>query len=846
METKTPIQQDSTYIFGLIIFVLSFASFLFTMNEFQNTDFLEGVFFLNYFIFFIYFIRVGTANWSNYGKFWRFRNMRHNIVLLLLANISAYALNRSITVFQMSSEWVSAFLVILNVAMIIFSFREKRTGDVLNYILTAILAAGLLFNIYQSIYVLPLYLVTGMTFWFFGISLHTFVPICFVILLFKMLKKYTNVSPDYWRSIFAGIAIPMGFLFFTVSKWNGINHTINEVYHASQAAYANDDLPNWVQVSQQLKQNWFTERALKSNIVYSTFDEGSVNNLFWPRNFGFNEKAKHDPFIMVTTFLVGQIDLSYSEKIKILKAIHNQRHQTERRLWSGDNLSTDDIVTNVQLFPAYRLAYTEKTFSIKNDGKRNGWRWNNTQEALYSFNLPEASVVTSASLWVDGVERKSFLTTKTKADSAYTTIVGRERRDPLLLHWQEGNRITVRVFPCTPQANRKFKIGVTTPLKFENGQLTYENIDFVGPDWKAANESINIVNEGVIGELNSNLSLHSKGTAWNYMGQYKSDWTLQFDAVPLAQDAFSFNGKSYQLKEVNNSTITFDAKDVYLDINAAWSKSEFKKIWKAIKDKKVWVYTNRLERMDDKNKGRLFSYLQNQNYSLFPFHKIIQPAQALVITKANRLTPTLADLKDSKFSKQLNDYMQANTIVPMVYRIGEGTSPYLKMLKELRLYQEENGSVEQLLDFVSNNKFPKNLEDEKTISLDDANMLLQRSNNTINTKSHAPDHLMRLFAYNDLMKKMGRDYFQKDQLADQLVGAAEEAYVVTPISSLIVLETQKDYDRFDIKQSKNSLKNASIKSSGAVPEPHEWLLIILAACFAFYLHAKFAKGAKFI
>jgi len=51
--------------------------------------------------------------------------------------------------------------------------------------------------------------------------------------------------------------------------------------------------------------------------------------------------------------------------------------------------------------------------------------------------------------------------------------------------------------------------------------------------------------------------------------------------------------------------------------------------------------------------------------------------------------------------------------------------------------------------------------------------------------------------------------------------------VVTPISSLIVLETQKDYDRFDIKKSKNSLDNASIGNSGSIPEPHEWLLIVL-------------------
>jgi hypothetical protein len=51
---------------------------------------------------------------------------------------------------------------------------------------------------------------------------------------------------------------------------------------------------------------------------------------------------------------------------------------------------------------------------------------------------------------------------------------------------------------------------------------------------------------------------------------------------------------------------------------------------------------------------------------------------------------------------------------------------------------------------------------------------------------------------------------------------------VSPVSSLVVLETREDYKRFDIKDTDNSLKNASLNGKGAVPEPHEWALIIIA------------------
>jgi len=82
------------------------------------------------------------------------------------------------------------------------------------------------------------------------------------------------------------------------------------------------------------------------------------------------------------------------------------------------------------------------------------------------------------------------------------------------------------------------------------------------------------------------------------------------------------------------------------------------------------------------------------------------------------------------------------------------------------------------------------------------------------------------------MRQVGPHYFTDDYAEATLVDEASTAYVVSPVSSLIVLESQHDYDRFDISDKENSLRNASRQSSGAVPEPHEWLLIILFLLFA--------------
>ena len=88
--------------------------------------------------------------------------------------------------------------------------------------------------------------------------------------------------------------------------------------------------------------------------------------------------------------------------------------------------------------------------------------------------------------------------------------------------------------------------------------------------------------------------------------------------------------------------------------------------------------------------------------------------------------------------------------------------------------------------------------------------------------------MLRLFAYNHLLQQIGPRYFCKDFLEEELIAEASEANIVSPVSSLIVLERQSDYERFDIQKSKDSLGNASMNGSGSVPEPEEWALIILA------------------
>ena len=229
----------------------------------------------------------------------------------------------------------------------------------------------------------------------------------------------------YRNSLLAGGTLTLALVVGFFVQWNLINQQIKLNYYSAEK---DKELPTWVALSSVIEDNWVTHKILKSRLVYSVANTSSFG--FTPRRSrSFDEPKKHDPLVVVASLFSEPLDLSRTEQVKLLNAVFDQRHQTERKLWSGRDLSTTSVETSIQFFPEYRLSYTEKVIKIKNSHK---WK-RNQQEALYSFYLPEGSVVTSASLWVAGEERPSFLTTRNKADSVYTTIVGRERRDPLVL-----------------------------------------------------------------------------------------------------------------------------------------------------------------------------------------------------------------------------------------------------------------------------------------------------------------------------------------------------------------------------------------------------------------------------
>ncbi|HMG91275.1 MAG TPA: XrtN system VIT domain-containing protein [Chryseolinea sp.] len=830
---KSILDQNMILGYGLLLVSIG----LFWTGEF-SIESGEGktftLFVAHYVLAIVYAIYLLSVGMYGIRKSWKKENISVTVILLNLFLVSAFALNREMTVFEKSVEWLCVYITVASVTLLSFHYY-KFIPVWINKFQHFFLGSGIVLFIYQALFVAKMYGVGTVGIIFFGIGAHAFVPITLIVASLSIIKYYNGRLQYRW--LVAGLAITVLFASAFVKEWS---KRASEIERLSNQSVLKPDsqLPAWIRVGQWIPVDWITHKLLRSDLVYTTSKPDGGSWFEMPRRSSWAEARKHDPLVFISSHF-SKSNLPEEDRIKIIQAISGSRHDAQERLWEGDNLLTSYIVSDIELFPDLRIAYTEKYLNVSNANYRR-W-WGNSQEAIYTFQLPEGSVVTSLSLWIDGKEEKGILTSKQKAQQAYETIVGREARDPSMIHWQEGNTVSVRVFPCTPDEERKFKIGITSPLVEEDGKILYKNITFQGPNATNAHETIRLSLAGSSNgvEMPSGFSRDETGD-FIHEGTYNEEMRFEVESTPLKSDnRFVFLGSQYTLTEYEPTYVPFVATDIYLDLNNSWLHREIE-FFRSVKNQRnVFISTdNGFVRLTDEN-WDLIDNIKNNNFSVFPFHQINDTANALVVTKGKRLSPYLQDIKESSFGTALRDFFSSANKVH-VYNLGNDVPMYIRSLREFRAFEFGSGTLEGIASLLTSNKFPQVAEDDNTVVLHDSQMKISRSNAVVE-QSNAPDHLARLFAYNNIMRKVGSTYFTKDYINDELVTEASMAYVVSPVSSLVVLESAEDYERFDIKDNNLSLHNAARRHSGAVPEPHEWALIGLFGLFVVFVIVRKAK-----
>ncbi len=834
--------NDNVYQSGLVF--LSISLIVFLMPDFlpDLIPIEEGFvwFCINHTITVFYFCVLLFSGRLRKGR----EGLHPFFLFLLMFLVSAYSLNRYFTIFEVSTTWFAITIVLCAVNYAAFAFLRVMPVPV-RVAMFCLLGLSFCCFLYMTIYV-GTYMIFGIiASFFFGISLHAFVPLLFSLYTIRLFLRSYAKKRAYKLAFLSGIGTTLLIVMVYSVVWRVKVVEMDRICQKSvtRGTY----LPGWLNVAQHISPDFITERILKADMVYTTPNTwGGSDSFFGVGPSRWNEGKTHDPLVMIAAALGGNSAMYEEERIKVLKSTYDSRYQAEERLWSGDDLQTTHVQTAARIWPRLRMAYTEKTVSVRNMRNASRGRWRNSEEAIYIFHLPEGAVVSSLSLWINNKEEKGILTTKAKADSAYKTIVGVEQRDPSVVHWQEGNTVTVRVFPILDNEERQFKIGITAPLSLEHGKLIYRNIYFDGPSTVGTGEHVDVSFETPpVGLDKSGIFSKESDGRLTAAGSYMPDWEVSFKDEGLVHKLFSHNNQVFTLSPYRKELAAADISDVYLDVNNAWSKQEYNSALALLKNKRVWVYADdKMEQVTGENSTGLFEQAAENRFSLFPFFQITQPATALVITKGVANSPAISDLEEvslmqdqnnmerTPFIRALKKWLGGNQHV-MLYNLGGELSPYLRTLKECRTFRYDQGDIAGLQNLLDDHRFPASIENDNCVVIETAGMTITRTPGT--EVSTAPDHLKRLFAYNHIMHAMGPHLLTGGAESDTLVAEAAEAYVVTPLSSLVVLETQADYDRFNIEDSNNSLKNAGLKGKGSVPEPHEWLLIVLGLLLIAYL-----------
>ncbi|MBS0029182.1 XrtN system VIT domain-containing protein [Chitinophaga sp. 22321] len=750
-------------------------------------------------------------------------------VFVVLLLVDAYTVNNVITVFELHPTWFVVTLSLLCANILAFCFF-RQWPEWRRYLQCAILGFTMLAPVYLAFYLLNMYIIGLIGLVAIGISIVTFSPLFLLWFNLRMVRKEIWAIYHY-RVIYLSALSLSAVIVIAYTLVYAVNlRTIDDTYR--QADKADAKLPAWIRVAQELPQGFITEEILKTDITYRAPQRlGEMDFLGMPQR-EYDSELKHDPLFIISALLCGTSIVPEEERVKILSVVYDKRHYAEERLWSGKELVTTKVSTAADVWPRYHLAYTEHTITVANTGAD---AWRGTEEAIYTFHLPEGAVVTSLSLWINNSEEKAVLTTKQKADTAYKEIVGVQQRDPSVVHWQEGNRVVVRVFPVAHLDSRKFKIGITSPLIAREGKLVYEPAWFEGPAYSRASYEVKLnMDSWPKDMLLPEGFIPGKANTITREGDYDGNWELKMPDESVENAAFSFNGQRYTLLPHAPAYQFFAPRNYYLDINHSWQYSDYRDILTALKNKPVWVFHPQkgMIAVNEGNQDTLFEELQQYRFSVFPFHHIEDPVTAIVISASGSISPQLEDIRDSPFR---GDLLAALVRQPVrLYDIGGTSSPYLATLKESRSLIYENGTVTRLLKQLGSNSFVKPDEDNGQLVIAGAGMRIVRTQDSTGTTG--PDHLARLYAYNKVLKELGPRISATGNGNDTaLITIAREAYVVSPLSSLVVLEKQADYDKFDIKDDINGLKNASLKGHGSVPEPHEWALFIIAVVLLAYV-----------
>lgn len=493
--------------------------------------------------------------------------------------------------------------------------------------------------------------------------------------------------------------------------------------------------------------------------------------------------------------------------------------------------SNIDIISK----PEKGYFYTEWTLNFKNDALYN-------QEARALIKLPKNSVVSKASLWINGEEKQAVFAGKNEVTQAYQKIVSKSR-DPLLVNYAGEDKVLIQCFPVLSKGEMKIRLGITTNLQDKEIYLpkfiasNFENIE---------NLTHNVMIESKSDLENSNLfNISKNNNIYNVSGALKEDQIqsnikLIHKKESLDKNLFlDINEKNQVIKsslKLNKNT----TKNLILAIDTSYeSMKNFEKLSNSIKNIPNNINLYALLASDNviKISGSKEKIVENlKSYNLkggfdntqmlveaYDYYNKL-PKSERVFTKIlwiHSAQPDFFMLDSFNFEQKRRKFDK-----PVIYeiQIGEGLDSIL--------YDASSYIDFKTLDEAS---FDKNIS--KLISpYFEMKLESLKGNNYKNLEQDI--HISKLWAYKSVENLL------KENKYKEALNIAMNYKIITPISGAVVLESKKQYEENGLGEANNK-QNSSNNNVPIIPEPHEWVLIIISILFiALYIYK--SKKESFI
>ncbi|MGQ0674330.1 MAG: VIT domain-containing protein [Hyphomicrobium sp.] len=486
------------------------------------------------------------------------------------------------------------------------------------------------------------------------------------------------------------------------------------------------------------------------------------------------------------------------------------------------------------------------------------------REARVEFALPPGGVVSRATLWVNGEEREGAYAGKGEARAAYQRVAVQQRRDPLLVTTKGADRVLAQAFPVPRNGGTiKFKLGITAPLdlaSLNEGRFTLPAIldrnfslaeDVRHTVWLESASALTATAAGMDATLVEPGLHRLRGTlSDSALARTRQTITARRDsAAPSTVLARLDDGPQVTQSIVSRPRAHPGA--LMLVVDGSVRMAGLRGALLAALDKIPSGTPVGLILAEDAPHSAPIAPWSDDHR-----RKVRQLIDDAEFVGGQDNTPALAAALAALEAHPQAALLWVHGPQPIAFRSSAGAlaqaSQRLTRLPAVWLFAAEPGPNEVLPDLPwawTARSIPNSGPDNNAPSTDLARFLsaafeqgehidIERSSGDGTAAAGLPagsDHIARLWARDKVVALMTENAGENRTAAVSLATAHR---LVTPVSGVVVLETQQQY-------AEANLNPVSPGSVPTVPEPEEWALILLACGALLWMRRRQREGEGF-